>query len=77
MLAGVHASFCAAVRSRRGAALAAAGVLSDAQAFSGQVWTGQEAAANGIVDAVGDLGPVLRETFGQARCNALRCEYAL
>lgn len=78
MLARVHATFRDVVLSRRGAALAArssasgsgaAGVaLTHDAALSGEVWTGAEAADNGMVDAVGDLGPVLRETFGPVRC---------
>jgi ClpP class serine protease len=67
MLARVHASFSDVVWSRRGDALRRRGLLSRDAACSGEVWTGAEAAANGMVDAVGDLGPVLRDTFGAVR----------
>jgi ClpP class serine protease len=62
LLAGVHAGFCRDVLARRGARLR--GGLTRDEACSGQLWSGAEAAANGMVDAVGDLGPVLRQRFG-------------
>jgi len=65
MLRDVHASFAQAVLQRRGRALRRCGALSDADACSGEVWTGGEAARLGVVDAVGDLGPTLRRLYGQ------------
>jgi ClpP class serine protease len=73
MLSRVHASFADVVWSRRGAALQQRGLLARDDACSGEVWTGAEAAANGIVDAVGDMGPVLRDTFGPVRFFEGRC----
>ena len=65
MLRDVHAAFSAAVLQRRGEALRRCGVLSQEHACSGEVWTGAEAARNGMVDAVGDLGLTLRHLYGQ------------
>jgi ClpP class serine protease len=62
LLAGVHAGFCRDVLARRDGRLRAG--LTAEEACSGQLWSGAEAAANGMVDAVGDLGPVLRQRFG-------------
>ena len=32
--------------------------------FTGEVWVGQEAVANGLVDGIGHLAPVMREKLG-------------
>ena len=89
MLRDVHAAFSAAVLQRRGEALRRCGALSDEEACSGEVWTGAEAARNGMIDGVGDMGPTLRRLYGQVplpRCvtcallmpqprGAMRCAY--
>ena len=92
MLRDVHAAFAAVVLQRRGEALRRCGVLGEEDACSGEVWTGAEAARNGMVDAVGDIGPTLRRLYGQVarprrmrtrsadaaapRCDALRLRVA-
>lgn len=55
----VHDAFIALVRERRGARLKDAPDL-----FSGAFWSGREAVALGLADAVGDLRTVLRQRFG-------------
>jgi serine protease SohB len=57
----IHDSFIALVKSRRGASLAPDG----ANLFTGEYWTGQTAAALGLIDRLGDLRSVLRERFGE------------
>jgi signal peptide peptidase SppA len=55
----VHAQFIALVRERRGDALSASEDL-----FSGLFWSGETAAALGLVDGLGDMRSDLRRRFG-------------
>ncbi len=56
MLEQIHQQFIAAVEKGRGSRLKV-----DAQTFSGLVWTGQQAVANGLADAYGDTDEVARD----------------
>ena len=54
----MHESFIAQVKSRRGARLKRDDV------FTGDIWTGREAAELGLVDGVGHLVPTMKRIFG-------------
>lgn len=54
----IHADFIDQVKSRRG------GKLSDDDLFTGDIWIGQSAVQNGLVDGVAHLVPKLKEIFG-------------
>lgn len=60
LLDDLHGSFKELVRSRRGARL----VGDESVLFSGEVFTGRQALANGLIDGVGELRGVLRARFG-------------
>lgn len=63
LITTLHDAFIAYVRERRGAALA--GKVPDNSAiFSGKVWTGGAAVAEGLVDGVGGLRQVLTQRYG-------------
>ena len=49
------------VRSRRGDKL----VGSDAELFEGDIWSGKQALALGLIDGIGDVRTVMREKFGE------------
>lgn len=59
ILAAIHANFVEQVRARRGARLA------PGDHFTGEVWTGREALARGLVDGIGHLVPVMKARFGE------------
>lgn len=56
--AEVHRHFIDQVKSRRGTR------LTGDDLFSGEIWVGEEAVANGLVDGVGHLVPKMKERFG-------------
>ena len=58
---GIHQAFKDHVRDRRGKRLKG----DDEALFSGDVWTGEEALALGLVDGLGDLRTVMRDRFGE------------
>ncbi len=58
----MHDSFKAVVKDRRGERLAR---RKDKQLFSGDIWTGARAVDLGLIDGLGDLRGVMRETFGK------------
>jgi len=60
ILEDAHANFKEMVRSRRGDKLKG----TDADLFEGQVWSGNRAVENGLIDAIGNLHGVLKERFG-------------
>lgn len=57
----IHAAFKDWVRARRGDRLTG----SDKDLFEGQIWTGQQAQAQGIIDGLGDVRSVMRSIYGQ------------
>lgn len=59
--ADIHESFKTMVRDRRGTRLSAP----DEELFEGDVWTGRQALALGLIDGLGDLRSVMRERFGE------------
>ena len=56
----IHGNFKDLVRARRHDRLKA----SERKLFSGDVWTGKEALALGLIDGLGDLRQVMRDRFG-------------
>jgi signal peptide peptidase SppA len=60
LLADLHESFKALVRSRRGARL----LGDEAALMGGEVFTGRQALAHGLIDGIGEMRGVLRERFG-------------
>jgi serine protease SohB len=58
--ADIHESFKRHVRLRRGDRLAAP----DSELFEGDIWTGGQALALGLIDGIGEVRGVLRERFG-------------
>ncbi len=58
--ADIHRHFKDHVRARRADKL----VGSDDELFNGDIWTGKEALAFGLIDGIGDLRSVMRERFG-------------
>lgn len=61
LLGNLHDEFKTWVRTRRGARLKEA----EEALFSGRFWTGREAVANGIADALGDAQGLIRQRFGK------------
>lgn len=59
--ADIHDHFKDHVRSRRGDKLKG----SDEQLFNGDIWSGKQALALGLIDGIGDLRSVMRERFGE------------
>ncbi|MDH3702515.1 MAG: S49 family peptidase [Alphaproteobacteria bacterium] len=57
----LHEQFTEFVRSRRGEKLTGA----DKTMFSGEFWSGRQAAEMGLVDGIADLRPKMRELFGE------------
>jgi len=57
--AGIHETFIAQVRARRGAR------LTGDKLFTGDVWIGQGAVEVGLADAVGHLVPVMQARYGK------------
>ncbi|TCP62845.1 serine protease SohB [Rhodovulum bhavnagarense] len=55
----IHETFKAHVRARRGAKL-----KQDADLFTGDVWTGQQAVDLGLADGIGHLVPTMKTRFG-------------
>jgi len=64
VLQATHKQFIAAVEAGRGKRLKAG---SDAELFSGLVWTGEQAVGLGLVDRLGDSDYVAREVVGAER----------
>lgn len=58
---GIHESFKALVRGRRGEKLTAP----EDELFTGEFWTGLQAEKLGLVDGIGDVRSVMRERFGE------------
>ena len=66
LMGSLHDAFKDTVRSARGAKISAA---SEAELWSGRMWTGAQAAKLGLVDGTGTLNSVMRSKFGdQVRC---------
>ncbi len=61
LLEDVHQSFKKMVRDRRGERLKGA----DEDLFEGQVWSGNKAVENGLIDGLGHLHGLLKERFGE------------
>ena len=59
--ADIFAHFKNYVRARRGDKL----VGSDAELFEGDIWSGKQALALGLIDGIGDVRTVMREKFGE------------
>ncbi len=57
----MHESFKAVVKARRGDRLVK---RKDKQLFSGDIWTGARAVDLGLIDGLGDLRAVMRESYG-------------
>ena len=57
----IHDSFKAMVHERRGPRLKGP----DSELFEGDVWTGRQALALGLIDGIGDLRTVMRARFGE------------
>jgi serine protease SohB len=60
LLAQLHETFIAYVQSRRGDKLA-----KNPDLFTGEVWLGQSAIAEGLADGIGHLVPVMKKRFGK------------
>jgi signal peptide peptidase SppA len=61
----IHDNFIAHVQSRRG------GNLIEDDLFTGEVWVGEDAVKNGLVDGVAHLEPKMKQMFGEnIRLNA-------
>lgn len=58
--ADMHESFKQLVRERRGERLNGP----DDELFEGDIWTGSQALALGLIDGIGDVRAVMRERFG-------------
>jgi signal peptide peptidase SppA len=59
--ADMHESFREMVRVRRGDKLKAP----EDELFEGDIWTGSQALALGLIDGIGDIRTVMRERFGE------------
>ena len=59
--ADIHDHFKNHVRARRADKL----VGSDVELFNGDIWSGKQALALGLIDGIGDLRSVMRERFGE------------
>ena len=57
----VHGVFKSMVRERRGTRLKG----TDEELFEGQVWSGQQAIENGLIDGLGDVRGKMRDIFGE------------
>jgi signal peptide peptidase SppA len=57
----LHEAFKAQVRARRAGKLRG----EEAALFNGDVWTGRRALELGLVDALGELRPILRQRYGE------------
>lgn len=60
LLNDIHQSFKGVVMDARGNKL----TIAEERAFSGEVFTGREAVAHGLCDAVGEVRGVMRQKFG-------------
>ena len=58
VLGRIHMNFIKQVRTRR------EGKLSDENLFTGDIWIGQAAVENGLIDGLGHMVPVMKELFG-------------
>ena len=71
---GIHESFKAYIRARRGDKLKAP----EDRMFNGDVWSGREALALGLIDGIGDLRSVMRQRFGErVRLRPIQAERGL
>ena len=59
--ADIHDHFKDHVHARRGNKLKG----SDNELFNGDIWSGKQAQALGLIDGIGDLRSVMREKFGE------------
>lgn len=59
--ADIHDHFKSHVHARRADKLAG----SDDELFNGDIWSGRQAQALGLIDGIGDLRSVMREKFGE------------
>ncbi len=60
MLEQIHANFIDHVKARRGEKL-----VDNPDMFTGEIWIGQQAIEQGLVDGLGHLVPVLKDKFGK------------
>jgi len=58
LLDGIHETFKAHIRTRRGDKLA------DRDLFTGEIWVGQKGVDDGLADGVGHLVPTMKDRFG-------------
>ncbi len=58
ILAQIHENFIAQVKARRGEK------LSGENLFTGEIWVGQKAVENGLIDGIGHMVPVMKARFG-------------
>ncbi len=59
--ADIHDGFKDWVRTRRAGKL----VGDEAALFNGDIWTGRQAVANGLVDSLGDIRSIMRARYGE------------
>ncbi|MHA6346083.1 S49 family peptidase [Roseivivax sp. CAU 1761] len=55
----LHKTFIAEVKARRGSKL-----THNPELFTGEIWIGEAAVAQGLADGIGHLAPVLKDRFG-------------
>ncbi len=58
ILAQIHENFITQVKTRRGEKLA------DENLFTGEIWVGQKAVDNGLIDGIGHMVPVMKARYG-------------
>ncbi len=58
VLEQIHQNFIAQVKARRGSRLKGEGL------FTGEIWVGQAAVENGLIDGIGHMVPVMKARFG-------------
>ena len=64
VLQGIHRQFIAVVKRGRGERLKIDSEISEAELFSGLIWSGERALQLGLVDGLGSPGFVAREVIG-------------
>ena len=57
--ARIHMNFIKQVRSRRGDR------LHGEDLFTGEIWVGQQAVENGLIDGLGHMVPMMKQKFGE------------
>ena len=58
ILEAIHQNFITQVQARRGEK------LSDENLFTGEIWLGQQAVENGLIDGIGHMVPMMKARFG-------------